>query len=130
MRHLRVLAVVIALLAGCKSDGERLVDLRTELRTELDGLYAAYGGSGLAGPAKGEGAAKPEETGGVAARVIGELDRSYFEAYCLARGRGERPFSLSGRLDAFMKDRANEERCRDAAKLSARIAELEAKVGR
>jgi hypothetical protein len=130
MRPARVLAVVVALLAGCKSDAERLVDLRTELRTELEGLYAAYGGSGLAGQARGDGAAKPEEAGGVAVRVFGELDRSYFEAFCLARGRGERPFSLSGRLDAFMKERANEERCRDAAKLSARIAELEAKVGR
>lgn len=127
-RH--ALLLTFALLAACKSDGERLVDLRTELRTELDGLYAAYGGGALAAQAKAEGAGKAEEPAGVAARVIGELDRSYFEGYCLARGRGERPFSLSGRLEAFMKDRANEERCRDAAKLAARIAELEAKVGR
>lgn len=132
MRRPRAYAVAfaLALLSGCKSDAEKLVDLRTELRSELDGLYAAYGGSGLAAQAKAEGAGKAEEPAGVAARVIGELDRSYFEGYCLARGRGERPFSLSGRLDAFMKDRGNEERCRTAARIEARIAELEAKLGK
>jgi hypothetical protein len=121
-----------ALLAACKSDAERLVDLRTELRTELDALYAAYGGGDLAGQARAEAqkAERPDEGAGVAARIVGELDRSYFEGYCLARGRGERPFSLSTRLEAFMKDAGNERRCRDAAQLAARIAELEAKPAR
>ncbi len=65
-----------------------------------------------------------------AARLVGELDRSYFEGFCLARGRGERPFSLSGKLDTFMKEAAKEKACRDASKLEARIAELEAKAER
>jgi hypothetical protein len=132
MRSLVAALVAVALLAGCKSDAEKLVDLRTQLRTELDSLYAAYGGSSLAGEAKAEAerAAKPEEGAGVAARLVGELDRSYFEGYCLSRGQGGRPFNLSAKLEAFMNDRANEERCRDAAKLQARIAELEAKVAR
>jgi hypothetical protein len=122
--------VAAVLLAACKSDAERLVDLRTDLRAKLDELYAAYGGSGLAAQVKAE-AHKPEggdEGGATAARLFGELDRSYFEGYCLARGRGERPFSLSGKLDAFMKDPGNERACRDAARLEARVAELQAKV--
>lgn len=126
------LLLATALLAACRSDAERLVDLRTELRQELDALYAAYGGGDLAGQARDEArrAPRPDEGAGVAARLVGELDRSYFEAHCLARGRGERPFSLSGRLDAFMKEAANERRCREAARLAVRIAELEAKAGR
>lgn len=132
MRPLRVLLVALALLAGCRSDAEKLVDLRTELRARLDALYAAYGGSALAGEAKAEAerSAKPGEGAGMAARLVGELDRSYFEGYCLAHGRGDRPFSLSGKLDLFMKDGANVERCREAARLEARIADLEAKAGK
>jgi hypothetical protein len=127
MRRLCPMLVAVVLLSACRSDAEKLVDLRTELRTKLDELYSAYGGSSLASQVRAE-AEKPEradEGSGTAARLVGELDRSYFEGFCLARGRGERPFSLSGKLDAFMKEPANEEACRTAAKLQARIAELE-----
>lgn len=132
MRPLRVVLLAAALLAGCKSDAEKLVDLRTELRSSLDALYAEYGGSPLAGAATAEAekAPRPDDAAGVAARVVGELDRAYFEGYCLARGRGERPFSLSGKLDAFLKDGKHEQRCQDAARLEARVAELEARLGR
>jgi hypothetical protein len=127
--RLAPLLLATALLAACRSDAERLVDLRTDLRAELDALYAAYGGGDLAGQARAEAqkAARPDEGAGMAARLVGELDRSYFEGYCLARGRGERPFSLSARLETFLKDPANERRCQGAARLAARIAELEAK---
>ena len=104
MRRVIPFLVATALLAGCRSDAERLVDLRTELRNRLEHLYASYGGSELATRAAAEGEA-PEGAGegrAIAARLVGELDRSYFEGHCLARGRGERPFSMSARLDAFM----------------------------
>ncbi len=132
MRSSRVVLLAGVLLAGCKSDAEKLVDLRTELRSSLDALYAEYGGSALAGAATAEAEETPraDEAAGVAARVVGELDRAYSEGYCLARGRGERPFSLSGKLDAFLKDGAHERRCQAAARLEVRIAELEAKVAR
>lgn len=132
MRRLYPMMVATVLLSGCRSDSEKLVDLRTDLRTRLDELYSAYGGSGLAAEAKAD-AGGPEGAGegrGIAARLVGEVDRSYFEGHCLARGRGERPFSLSGKLDAFMKDPANDRACRDAARLAARIAEIEAKAER
>jgi hypothetical protein len=129
MRRLSPILVATVLLAACKSDAEKLVDLRTDLRTKLDELYSAYGGGALAAQAKGqvEEPERPDGARATTARLVGELDRSYFEGFCLARGRGERPFCLSGKLDAFMKEAANEKACRDAAKLAARIAELEAK---
>jgi outer membrane murein-binding lipoprotein Lpp len=132
VRRLSPILVATVLLAGCKSDAEKLVDLRTDLRTKLDELYSAYGGGALAAQAEGD-AEEPERSDvarTAAARLVGELDRSYFEGFCLARGRGERPFSLSGKLDAFMKEAANEKACREAAKLEARIAQLESKVER
>ena len=132
MHRLRPCLVAIALLAACKSDSERLLDLRTELRTKLDRLYATYGGGAFAAQAKTEAqkSGQADEGSATAARLVGEMDRAYFEGYCLARGRGERPFNLSGKLEAFMTDSANEEACRDAAKLQARIQDLEAKVVR
>ena len=132
MRPLRPILVATVLLAGCKSNQEKLVDLRTDLRTTLDELYSAYGGGALAAQPKGE-AQEPERPDGAratVARLVGELDRSYFEGFCLARGRGERPFSLSAKLDAFMREPANEKACREAARLGERIAELEAKAER
>jgi hypothetical protein len=131
MRRLRPLLLAAALVAGCKSDQEKLIDLRTELRTKLDELYSAYGGGALAAQARSDAEERDADEGSAtAARVVGELDRSWFEGYCLARGRGERPFNLSGKLEAFMSDPANEEACRAAAKLQLRIAELEAKPAR
>jgi hypothetical protein len=130
MRRLSSIVFAIALLAGCKSDAEKLVDLRTDLRTTLEELYSAY----RAPPAQPrDDAQEPDRTDGAratASRLVGELERSYFEEYCLARGRGERPLSLSAKLDAFMKEAANEKACRHAAKLAVRIAELEAKADR
>lgn len=131
MRRLLAVLSAAALLAACKSDAEKLVDLRTELRTRLDELYAAYGGGALAAQARDEAKAPGTDEGAsAAARIVGELDRSWFEGYCLARGRGERPFSLSSKLDAFMKEGGNEQRCRDAARVEARIGELEARTAR
>lgn len=131
-RPLAACLLAVCALAGCKSDSERLIELRSDLRARLDGLYARYGGSGLADEPRAE-AERPEEPGAgpsTVARLLGEIDRSYFEGYCLAYGRGERPFSLSGKLDAFMKEPASQDACRDAAKLEARLRELEAKVAK
>ncbi len=125
------LVLALALLSGCKSDAEQLLDLRTELRAKIDALYAAYGGGSPAPQAGADARAAPgpgDDGSSAVTRIFGELDRSYFESYCLARGRGERPFSLSGKLDAFMKEPAHEDACREAARLALRIAELEAKA--
>jgi hypothetical protein len=121
-----------AALAGCASNAERLVELRSDLRNRMDALYDRYGGGALASQARTD--AQRAEGGGegaaAAARFLGEVDRSYFEGYCLAHGRGERPFNLSGKLEAFMKDTANREACRDAAKVEARLRALEERVPR
>jgi outer membrane murein-binding lipoprotein Lpp len=124
--------VAVGLLAGCQSKEEKLIELRSDLRGDLDALYDRYGGGALAKEAKADAArsGSADEGQGTAVRLFGELDRSYFETYCLAHGRGERPFNLSGKLDAFMKDPANQEACRDAAKLDARIRKLEAEPAR
>lgn len=117
------------LLSGCKSDQEKLIDLRSELRADLDALYARYDG-GAQAPGAGDDSAGAEQDGrATAARFFGQLGRSYFDGYCLAHGRGERPFNLSGKLEAFMEDASNQKACRKAAKLELRIRELEEKVG-
>lgn len=118
------------LLVGCKSDAEKLIELRSDLRARLEELYGRYGGGALANQANADAREGATDDGrGTAARFLGEMDRSYFEGYCLAHGRGERPFNLSGKLDAFMKDGENQKACREAAKLASRIQELEAKAG-
>lgn len=127
---LLIALLAAATLAACKSDSEKLFDLRADLRAQMDELYGRYGGGALASKANAD-AREPggEEDGrGTAARLFGQIDRSYFEGYCLAHGRGERPFNLSGKLEAFMKEPSNEKACRRAAKLESRIRELEAKA--
>lgn len=130
-RSLAAALTAATLLAGCRSDAEKLVELRSELRADLDALYARYGGGALANQARSdaEQPGKASEGASTAARLFGEMDRSYFEGYCLAHGRGERPFNLSGKLEAFMKEPANQEACHDAARLEARVRDLEAKIG-
>ena len=108
------------------------MDRRHDLRDALDELYADYGGSDLAREVSGAdretaGGAEPRAedgrarvpakgSGGVVGRLVQELDRSHFEESCLAIGRGERPFVLSERLEAFLSDADHSRDCRDAAR--------------
>lgn len=134
-RTLTLLAALAAAAAlpACQSPRERLAERKLELRDVLDRAYAAYGGGSLANQARTDAERKGEgeegEAGRTAARFLGEMDRGYFEGYCLAVGRGERPFNLSGKLEAFMQAEENVAACRKAAKLDGEIRELEAKVG-
>lgn len=113
-----VLAAALA-LAGCRSPEQKLVDRKRELRATLDELYADYR-EGAAGDQAGSGGAE-----GLVGRMLAEVDRAHFEQYCLAIGRGERPFSVSGRLDAFVQESANGRECRRAADLALEIEALE-----
>jgi len=123
--------VAAAALAGCTSDAEKLVDLRSDLRTRLDALYDLYGGGALAAEARtGADREGGGEAATTAARFLGEMDRSWFEGYCLAHGRGERPLNLSAKLEAFMKESPHREACREAARLEVRVHELEARMAR
>jgi hypothetical protein len=127
----RVAALLAALplalsLAACKTPEQKLVDRRHALRATLDRLYGSYGGSDLARPPPAEGGAAQD--GGILGRALGEVDRSYFESQCLAVGRGERPFALSGKLDAFLRDERNAQECRRAADLRGEIDALERQV--
>jgi hypothetical protein len=116
------LAVAVFALLACRTPRETLVDRRAELRKTLDQLYADFGGT----EAKAE---NPEEkTGGVLGQVFTRVDRSYFERQCLAVGRGERPVELSAKLDAFLQDEKNANRCRKAAELQDEVDRLEGKV--
>lgn len=125
--HLPALAAALALgLSACKTPEQRLVDRRHELRATLDGLYGAFGGSDLARAGQGlEAQGAPPAEAGLVGRLMGEADRSYFEQQCLAIGRGERPFSLSGKLDTFLKDPEHARDCRRAAELALDVAALE-----
>jgi hypothetical protein len=134
VRHdLLLVCLLVALLPteGCRSSAEKALDARHERRQLLDDLYAAYGGGSIANwtRADAEQVAK-EDAGGaggaqLAVQVIGEFDRSYFEDYCLAIGRGDRPFTLSEKLVGFVKDPKNASRCRKAAALQAKAASIE-----
>ena len=131
VRALLAALVAAAAIAGCTSDAEKLVELRADLRTRLDALYELYGGGTLAAGARADAERDGDgEASATAARFLGEMDRSWFEGYCLAHGRGERPLNLSAKLEAFMKAPANREACRDAARLEVRVRALEARMAR
>ncbi len=118
-RPLLAAAAALAVATACKTPEQRLVDRRHELRETLDRLYSEYAPTD----------ATPSDPG-LVGRIMGEADRTYFEQHCLAIGRGERPFALSGKLDAFMKDPAHAHACRKAADLDVEIDGLQREVGR
>jgi hypothetical protein len=120
-----VAAVSLAACGGAqkprKSPEEQLVEAREELRGTIDRLYQAYGGSEVAGGSTGD-------SGGVLGHVVGEADRSYFERQCLAVGRGERPISVSPKLQQYLDRAEVAKECRRANDVQRRIAELEKQV--
>ncbi|HET8539002.1 MAG TPA: hypothetical protein VFL83_03920 [Anaeromyxobacter sp.] len=122
----RSLLAAAALLApaACQTPEQKLADRRRELREVLDPMYAAYS----APPAPGTADAAGEREGGLVGRIMGELGRAAFEQHCLATGRGERPFAISGRLEAFVSEPANARACRRAADLQLEIDALERDV--
>jgi hypothetical protein len=113
-------AVTLAalVLAGCKSREEKLIDRRNDLREALDELYESYTGADRAKEDR-------QRESGVFGRLVAEVDRAHFDEYCLAVGRGERPFALSSRMESFMKDSSHARACRKAAKLKLEVDELE-----
>ncbi len=115
------LAALALAAAACKTQAQKLVDRRHELGDVFERLYAEY--------APADGAAPAAADAGLVGRVIGEMDRTYFEQHCLAIGRGERPFALTGKLEAFMKEPAHTRACRKAADLQLEIGALEREVG-
>lgn len=107
---------------------EKLIDHRHRLREMLEKLYASYGGGELVDGARKSPRAPDEATaslGGLINRFVQGADRAHFDEYCLAVGRGERPFALSGKLEEFMKRPESASACRDAAKLQLAIDKLE-----
>lgn len=117
---------------ACMSREEKLFDQRHRLRESLEKLYTAYGGAELASdgrkPARATGeAAQP--LNGLVSRFVEGAERAHFDEFCLAIGRGQRPFALSRKLDDFMKKSENVRACRDAAKLQLAIDALEREVG-
>lgn len=122
----RLVAVLAAaaLALGCRSPEQKLLERRRDQRATLERLYADYRGSA---PASGGEPGNVAE--GLVGRVLAEADRTHFEQYCLAIGRGERPFSISGRLDAFVQEARNAADCRKAADLALEIEGLEREVG-
>jgi hypothetical protein len=112
-----VLVAASVALGACKSPEEKLVDRRQALRATLDGVYDRYLSEG--------GGRSDGKDGGLLERFVGELDRSHFEESCLAMGRGERGFTFSRRLEAFLEDSGNARRCRKAARIEAEVAALQ-----
>lgn len=128
MRRALLALAAIGALAACSSPEEKLLDRRQELRETLDELHARYASDAPAGerPAAEPGAA--EGGGGLVQRLVGEIDRAHFDQVCLGTGRGERVFSFSGRLEAFVREERNARACREAARLEAEVAGLEREV--
>jgi hypothetical protein len=120
-RYLALLAALVIAPVACKTPEEKLLDRRHELRALLDRIHDRYDREGgEAGAGTGEG--------GLLGRLASGVERSYFERYCLAVGRGERPFSLSARLEDFMREGRQVADCREAAEIDTRIAALEREV--
>lgn len=132
-------ALLVLASSGCKttpsqpekSPEDQLFEARQEYRQTIDALYGAYGGTDVPGnPAPSAPGAPPPEGEDVIGRVVSEADRSYFERQCLAVGRGERPLSLSGKMQRFLDGAENASGCRKAAQLQSRIKELEKAVAK
>lgn len=115
-----LLAASAALLA-CTSPEEKLIDRRHRLSETLDEIYEDYSA------ASGE-SGRPAGNGGVVGRFLAGVDRAAFDEYCLAVGRGERPFTFSSRLESFMKSKENARACRRAAELQLEVEKLEQEV--
>ena len=114
-----------AVLLACPSREERLLAKKQDLRALLDELYASFR------PPPGKSPAQQgEDAAGAVGRFVAELDRTAFEAHCLAVGRGDRPFALSDRIDAFTREPDNAERCRKAARLEVEIEALERELAK
>lgn len=116
----RCAALLLAgfILAACTTPEEKLIDRRHRLRATLDELYASYSDR--------DGTAEARDAGsGVVGRFLAGVDRAHFDEYCLAIGRGERPFSLSAKVETFMNEPRNVKRCRKAAEVQLSIEELE-----
>jgi len=110
---------------------DQLFAARQEYRRTLDGLYRAYGGTNVPGnPAPADPTAREGQDENVIGHVVSEADRSYFERQCLAVGRGERPFTLSGKMQRFLDAEENARGCRTAAQLGERIRALEAQIAK
>jgi starvation-inducible outer membrane lipoprotein len=122
---LALLTAAALALAGCSSPEQKLVDRQRDLRDTLDRLYAAYAASGAG---KADEAPKDAPEAGIVGRVLAEVDRTHFEQYCVAVGRGERPFSVSGRLEAFLQEPQHARECRRAADLAIELGSLEREV--
>lgn len=134
MRRTRITALLLAgfIAVACKSPEEKLIDRREQLRARLDRLYETYAAQDRDGTAQDRaGAAQgAESSGGVLGRFLAQVDRAHFDEYCLAIGRGERPFSFSGKLETFMKVKKNARSCRKAAEIQLSIDALERDAAR
>lgn len=131
-------SLLIALaVAGCRSTPsqpeqkpeDQLFAARQEYRQTLDGLYRSYGGTSVLGNPSPDSSGASDD-GNVVGHVVSEADRSYFERQCLAVGRGERPFSISAKMQRFLDVGENAKGCRKAAELQVRIRELEERIGK
>ena len=123
-------------LIGCRtspakpeqSPEDQLFSARQEYRQTLDGLYRSYGGTNVPGNPTPDATGLPQQEENPVGHVVSEADRSYFERQCLAVGRGERPFTVSGKMQRFLDLEENARGCRKAAELQARIRKLEQQV--
>lgn len=116
-----------------KKPEDQLFDARQEYRQTIDGLYRSYGGTDVPGnptPTSPSTGSESSQGGDMVGHVVSEADRSYFERQCLAVGRGERPFSVSAKMQRFLDGAENAQGCRKAAQLQDQIRHLEERVGK
>lgn len=134
MRRTGITALLLAgfIAVACKSPEEKLIDRREQLRAKLDRLYETYAAQDRDGTAQDRAGTAQEaaSSGGVLGRFLAQVDRAHFDEYCLAIGRGERPFSFSGKLETFMKVKKNARGCRKAAEIQLSIDALERDAAR
>jgi hypothetical protein len=144
--HYRFLIAAFAaglFLSACKSDQEKLIDLRFELRRGLDGLYGQYGGgqvakgiqeklapgAGAAAANRGAASADTPDFAGAMAAAVGEADRASFDEDCLAIGRAERRVMFTQKAQEFFGRTQTQDACRKLVILTLKIEKLERAVG-
>jgi hypothetical protein len=86
-------------------------DLCRERRDALDALYARYGGSAVAAEAQK----------GVLGGVIGEADRTRFEAGCVELGGGGRPTFMAKKAKDFFAEPQTKKTCERVVDLALKL---------
>ena len=121
-----------------KSPAEQLIDARFKQKSELDALYAQYGGGTLsnnieANSNEAEKSLQPGEEAikgilGALKNTVKETDRDLFDAQCIDLGSGKDVNIITDKARNFFAQDSTLNKCKEIALLQTKIDSLEKQV--